>query len=328
MKKEQKVQEIAVLELVNKHFWKSKIGPLSALIIPLFLMVIYKIISKNKSSLFISGLPSYFSFSILPLCFISLPQMIVEFKTSIVLRKIANSRITSIKFISIVILYNLTMILSVTFLIILLYAIFLNVDAKTGFEYINWYELTYSLLNVYICFLSVGLLLGVLINKNNLVQIIGFSLIMISVILSGQFIPISVLFRTKAVSYISLLSPVSYCLNQMNIVLLPDNSKTILELDKTIGLLPNTNLEEKILEIQSYKYNGIFDFNHTFKIFDWSTTTQILPDENNSIKTFISKIVITPIFDPWQNILNIIMPYLISILAIIISIKKFKWTSR
>ncbi|WP_033378958.1 ABC transporter permease [Mesomycoplasma moatsii] len=327
MEKEQKIQEIAVLELVNRHFWKSKIGPLSALIIPLFLMVIYKILSKNESSLFISGLPSYFSFSILPLCFISLPQMIVEFKTSIILRKIANSRITSVKFILIVILYNFTMILSVTFLIILLYAIFLNVNAKAGFEYINWYELIYSLLNVYICCLSIGLLLGVLINKNNLVQIIGFSLIMISVILSGQFIPISVLFRTKAVSYISLLSPVSYCLNQMNIVLLPNNSKTILELNETIGLLPNTNLEEKILEIQSYKYHGIFDFNHTFKIFDWSTT-QILQDENNSVKTFISKIVITPIFDPWQNILNVIMPYLISILAIIISIKQFKWTSR
>ena len=137
MEKEQKIQEIAVLELVNKHFWKSKIGPLSALIIPLFLMVIYKILSKNESSLFIGGLPSYFSFSILPLCFISLPQMIVEFKTSIILRKIANSRITSVKFILIVILYNFTMILSVTFLIILLYAIFLNVNAKAGFEYIN-----------------------------------------------------------------------------------------------------------------------------------------------------------------------------------------------
>ena len=51
MKNNDTTQEIAVLSLINKHFWKSKVGPISALAIPLFLMIVYKIIGKDEIEL-------------------------------------------------------------------------------------------------------------------------------------------------------------------------------------------------------------------------------------------------------------------------------------
>ena len=51
MKNNDATQEIAVLSLINKHFCKSKVGPITALAIPLFLMIVYKIIGKVKKNL-------------------------------------------------------------------------------------------------------------------------------------------------------------------------------------------------------------------------------------------------------------------------------------
>ena len=177
--------------------------------------------------MFTSGLAAYFSFSILPLCFISLPQMIVEFKTSIISRKISISKITKSKFSLIILSYNFIAIFVATLIITLLYATFLGSEAPKVFENIKWPELIYSLFNIYISCLSFGLLLGVLINKIILIQIIAFLLIIISITFSGQFIPVNVLARSLAIKIFTLFSPTSYSLNMMNMVLENDNKQLI-----------------------------------------------------------------------------------------------------
>lgn len=341
MKKNETTQELAVLDLINKHFWKSKVGPISALAIPIFLMIIYKIIGKDETEVFTGGLPSYFSFSILPLAFISLPQMLVEFKTSIILRKISTSKVTAIKFCTIMLAYNFVAILSANILIILFYAMFLNVDAPDAFANINWWELLYALFNVYISTLSFGLLLGVLINKNNLVQSIGFCFVIVSITFSGQFVPISVLYRSGAMQYIALISPTSYSLNLMNVVLLPSNSESILKLFeqevngvKLVQIIQDSNydtteLREKLQDLENYKFNGIFDIKNDFKIFTLSVVESNIELKPTNQKILIAtKLTESTIYRPWQNILDLIMPYVLTIVFLFVAIKKFKWTSR
>ncbi len=305
--------QLAILQLINTHFWKSKIGPISSIILPLFFMIIYRIISEKNILIFSGALPTYFSFSILPLCLIALPQLMVELKTSIILRKISVSRITSLRFSSILLLYYFVILIGSTTLIILLFAIFLNKDAEKIFSSLNWGELTYSLLSIYVISLASGLLLGVLIKKNSMVQIIGFVVMMFSVVFAGQFIPITVIAKTASLRYISLFSPISYALAQLNNICLPDYKDLIIN-------YPNVSpeLEDKISIIKNYNYNGLFDLSSDFLNFDYSMNKQ----------HEIIKIEIINIYYIWQNALNLIMPWVFSIMFFIIGIKKFNWSSR
>ena len=347
-------EEIATLELINKHFWKSRTGPLSALTLPFFLMLIYRILGQDDITLFTSGLAAYFSFSILPLCFISLPQMIVEFKTSIISRKISISKITKSKFSLIILSYNFIAILAATLIITLLYATFLGSEAPKVFENIKWPELIYSLFNIYISCLSFGLLLGVLINKIILIQIIAFLLIIISITFSGQFIPVNVLARSLAIKIFTLFSPTSYSLNMMNMVLENDN-KQLIDLCWNIfkssgqipGLAPNSvqfiNGTDVFYQenIENYHFSGIFDLNHTYKMFSIKyysakDNASLLLNSRMDISMLpvdelpivITELKSTDVYSPWQLILNIIMPYVLTFTFFIVAIKKFNWTSR
>lgn len=347
-------EEIATLELINKHFWKSRTGPLSALTLPFFLMLIYRILGQDDITLFTSGLAAYFSFSILPLCFISLPQMIVEFKTSIISRKISISKITKSKFSLIILSYNFIAIFVATLIITLLYATFLGSEAPKVFENIKWPELIYSLFNIYISCLSFGLLLGVLINKIILIQILAFLLIIISITFSGQFIPVNVLARSLAIKIFTLFSPTSYSLNMMNMVLENDN-KQLIDLcwnifkssDQIPGLAPNSvqfiNGTEAFYQenIKDYHFSGIFDLNHTYKMFSIKyysakDNASLLLNSRMDISMLpvdelpivITELKSTDVYSPWQLILNIIMPYVLTFTFFIVAIKKFNWTSR
>ncbi len=306
-------QEKAVIKLINKHFWKSKVGPISSLVLPLFLMIVYAIISTDNKSMLASGLSSFFSFSILPVALITLPQMMVELKSSIILRKISVSKITASKFSTILLIYYLIAIIISNIIILTLYATFLNVDAPKYFSEINWGEFFYTLIVIYIISLSAGLLLGVLIKKISLVLLIGFIVMMVSVIFSGQFMPLIVLAKSEPIRYISLFSPISYALNFMNNVVVSTNSEYI-KIWELLGYVP-------IKEIPP-AYEGIFDFKHSFNVYDIAD----IPVVNTG--NYEKKIYWIEVYRPWQNILNFVMPYLFSMLFIFISIKKFNWTSR
>lgn len=338
-------QEKATLSLINKQFWKSKIGPICALSLPFFLMTIYRIIGKENITYFETGIAAYFSFSILPLCFISLPQMIVEFKTSIVMRKISQSNISPLKLCILILAYNLVAIILSTLIIILLYAIFLNVNAPAVFGRWNWAQLVYALFNVWISCLTFGLLIGVLVNRINLVQAIAFGIIIVSISLSGQFIPIHVLARSEALRYITLASPSSYGLNLLNVVLTNNNSAEIKGLYELSKHYPLIEFDAKSLdvyrkEIESYEFSGIFDLIHPYKLFSFKLTAldpeipssfiklPTFPPEFNGKNIYISGIKSVTAYYQWQSGLNIVMPYVTTITFLAIAIKKFKWISR
>lgn len=305
--------ENAIFSLLNTHFWKSKIGPISTISMPFIYMIIYVAIGNNE--LFFSGLSSYISFSILPLVLISLPLALVEFKNSIVLRKISTSSISSFKFCCIIFTYYLLTAIISNIIVIILFAIFLNKDVSTYFCIINWGEFIYSLLMLYISSLSVGLLLGVLIKKVNQAQIFGFLILFVSITLAGQLMPLKVLGTVEALKYISLFSPISYSMSLMNNVLAGDSSQIL----KVIAEVDNGTWVQTINEC--IKGQNIFNINNAFGLFDYKYL------EINGKQEFVVS-GFSKIYLEWQKILNLLMPYVIFISFIAISTKKFNWTSR
>lgn len=298
--------EKAIFSLLNTHFWKSKIGPISTISMPFLYMIIYFVI--GSSDVFFSGLSSYLSFSILPLTIISMPLALVEFKNSIILRKISTSSITAFKFCIIMFSYYLLVTICANLIIIMVFSAFLNKDAPNLFKQINWGQFIYSLLMVYISSLSVGLLCGVLIKKTNQVQVIGFLILFISIILAGQFMPLSVIGSVKAIKYISLFSPISYSMALMNNVLAGDSNEILSQINKIV----DSNIIQNCIDGKN-----IFNIHNPFILIEYYFEDGQLIVEKTS-----------EIYLEWQKILNLIMPYVICISFITISIKKFNWTSR
>lgn len=309
---------LALLQLINKHFWKSKIGPLSALCMPLFFMIIYKIISSNRTdNLFENGFSSYLTFGILPLCLISLPQIIVDLKNSIILRKISVSNITSIKFCLLLLTYFLIALIFTVLIIITVFSIFLNVAASQFFKKIHLWEFIFVIITIFLSSLSVGLLMGVIIKRSNLVQISGVIILLVSSSFSGQLIPITVLGSSKAMRFIPLFSPLSYSLSLLNNVLIKSNTQDLLKLPTLPSIQPSYIKEL----ISAAEYTSIFDLKHDF------ISLKIRIGIENKVPTIFEASSII-IYTTWQKALNLIMPFVICSLMFGLSIWKFNWTSR
>lgn len=298
-------EEIAIFDLVNRHFFKSKVGLIMSMTLPLIFMLIYFIfaLSNDNFSLFGTSLSVYLSLTFLPITLIALPLVIVEFKKSIILRKIAVSKITSLRFSFLLLEYYFVVLLISTIITIILYAIFLNKHASEYFSLYNWGELIYSILNIFILSLALGLFLGVICKKTSIVQTIGIGIMFLSLALSGQLIPMSVIASSAPIKYISLFSPLSYPLGLLNNVLFAADFK---QLD---SLPPEMMNQLNLLN----KGSSIFNTSN-FYIFSF---------DKDALKVD-SKIV----YYGWQKVLNLVLPWVLTFILMFYSIKKFNWTSR
>lgn len=316
--------EFAVLKLVNKFFWKSKVGPIAVFFLPLFFMILSKIISMNPDfggvSIFADGLSAYISFAVLPICLICIPQLLIDIKKSILLRKISTSKITKSRYCFIVVSYFLLVNIAATFIIFALYALFLLDYAGAYFNRIPWGDLIFSLLYLYISFILFGFLLGSIFKVDASIQIIGFAIIFISLIFAGQFIPIQVIYASEPIKYISLILPLNYPMALMNISLV---QPPILYASD----FPNIEMMNFINEsIQGTDFGAsVFQLSQDFMIVDLPNTLQSLPD-TGPLEGF--KMIKLTIYYSWMKILFISLPPLFWGGASYIIIKKFSWLSR
>ncbi|MGL5204796.1 MAG: ABC transporter permease, partial [Metamycoplasmataceae bacterium] len=204
--------QISIIILIHKFFWKSKVGPLTMFLLPTGFMLIYYVIGNSDDNIrvFVQAFPSFIALSVLPVTLISLPQMLVEIKHSIILRKISTSAITPIKYNLIVSAYFFLMCFFSTVFIILLFLCFLNVNISKELGHINWGEFLIALLMLYITSIATGIILSSVSKKSSSVQLIGLSFMMLTITLSGYFIPITVIGGIDAIKFISLISPINY----------------------------------------------------------------------------------------------------------------------
>lgn len=288
--------EWAIFKIINKYFWKTLSAPIFAFVFPLVFMIIYFAISADDplkiQTIFAVALGSFFSWSILPMCLITLPQLLVELKSSIILRRIKNSNITALKYNLIISIYFLIMAIISSLYVFMMYSIFLNTQLQKAVENIDFAQLFYALLMLILVGISFGVMIGVLIRRASTIQFLGYGLVMISIMLAGQLMPLQVLGTVDAIRYITLFSPFNYPLALLNNVLV-----------KSI-------VDDPIL---------MNEINSGYNIFNLAPFL---------MKPFAEDINPVVIYSGWQKVLNLLAPYILTISFAIISVKEFRWSSR
>lgn len=280
---------IAIVTLINRYFWKTKIGPIFSILLPFIFMLIYfalgsSIDPENKLKYFVNGLPSYLSMCIIPLSIMTLPAMNIEFKNSIVLRKIKTSGISVIKFNLISVLYFYIATLVFVVITLILFLLFCSSDIS-AIDYINHLSVYYGVLVLTTTSICFGMLISTIVKSSLSSQLIGFGVFILTLTLSGQFIPIEVISKVDVLKYVSLISPLNYCTNILNI---------------------------GCLEPYAGFTNSAFDLSKGFAIYGFANT--------GSQEIYL--------YDAWQKILFIVMPYILIVSFEFFAIKFFKWTGR
>ncbi len=346
--------DIAVISLINKHFWKSKIGPIAAVILPIILMVNFKLTGLDVASpqyaalYFASFLRSYLTLGVLPLTLITLPQVLCEFKRSIILRKISISSINKYKFCFMLMGYYLLALSCSSLIVIVLYAAFLGTYAPQCFSEINWWQVIYALINLYGVALITGLFIGVVFNSAALAQLIGFMLFMYTMIITVQFADLQFLGQSHSAKIFSLFSPLSYPIGLLSNATVPKMKEIDITNSIEVSLMNLGIANDKASEIIKKWVDYSNGDDHPNRIMlDQAITTQNIGTNIFNLKnplvfvTYKASLnleafakhepitLITPsIYDIWYKILNIVMP-LVSFVAFgIASSIKFKWSSR
>ncbi|MGL4184086.1 MAG: hypothetical protein ACRCRP_03105 [Metamycoplasmataceae bacterium] len=293
----------AIYFFINKFFWKTKIGPIAFFLFPLGFMLVYFFVAMDRDiSVFASGLPSYLSLGLLPIALVVLPQMLVEIKSSILLRKIAVSNVSKLWYILIVFMAYFIILLFEAIYVLVFYFIFLNKDSFEQTKNLNWGNLIFSLFSLFLVVITFGILIGVLLNNSLSVQLTGFAILFASLLFSGQFIPIQVIGSVSALRYVSLFSPLSYSLGLLN------NT-----------LIPYSGMENVELLNEYLRGADIFNLSSPFFIF---------PFEKTPTAPEIPQIEKMIIYDTWQKALNLVIPFVLVIGVNAISWYKFKWSNR
>ncbi|MGL5591509.1 MAG: ABC transporter permease [Mycoplasmoidaceae bacterium] len=287
------------------YFFKSKLSLIISFLLPVLFMVMYYSLSMGDDSgiqLFFGSLGVYISFSILPVTLISLPQIIVELKNSIILRRIKNSGFTKNNFLVLIFILYFFLALIFTLFVIGLFFIFLYTlddpnDIRNDLVDIDIGGLIYTIFFFIISSLSAGILLSSIIKNVSYSLLSGIILIIVTTIFAGQFIPLTVIAGNEAFRYISLFSPLTYGASLLNTILMTP-------------VMPEGGIGPSIEEIKAMQ--NIFDFSS-------EVTLPLVTSEDGGL--FV-------IYTSWQKALNVIMPVIVPIGFILLSAKFFKWFGR
>lgn len=280
----------AVLWLINKYFWKSYVGPISIIALPLLFMSLYAAISKNS---FINGMPLFLVVSILPISLIVIPQLLVDLKKSLLLNRIGSSNIKKWHFFLIVMAFTFIILISSIILIFINYtwiglAAGINLNKLYQNNSLSWFSLFYSIIILYLISGIIGITTGLLIKSSLASSAIGFSTILISLFMSGMFAPIQFIRSVEAIKYISYFNPLS-------------------------GPLLNITESWGTIGIDLTLSNGnIWDFSG-----EWIYTNIKKPDEHPIV-----------LINSVNHIMNILLPYFFIIIFSLVSFKKFTWGAR
>ena len=315
----------SIIKLINLHFWKSMLAPFFAFIFPIIFIVILGLLLGYDQLL--GGALSIPSMTV---GLIAMPQAIFEFKRSVLLKRIGVTKVKPWMFLLAISLYYVgIMLLSTAFCIVMSLAIFssnwnkgldwVNVRIDTNgtiekiitptfyqmLQNVNWGEFVWALfMNIFVA-TSIGLMLVSILKSSLAIQALGIPILIISQFLSAQVLPIPMVREVNAMYYLSYISPFKYSTGLMinawqgSVQLSTDNS-AIIGLH-TIG----TNAH---IQIQQ---NSIFNINSTMYYY-------YEKDGINSVE----------IFNKADKVVNLVMPFVWTIIFSGVAIKFFKWNNR
>lgn len=294
---------LAIYTLINRFFWKNILGPGVVFIFPFFVIVISYVINLHNTSTytyFASNNNLFVPIAAIPICLFTMPQLLVEIKKSILLKKIAQVKISALKYSTIMGSYFALISFFSVILEEIYWLMFMNVHVAKYFNINEAGSIVYSVICLVIVSISVGLLIGCTLKNTSAIPILGIAIIFITFILSGVILSPKFLATVPFITYINLISPLNYPLMLTNQVYYQFTAST----------------------------HNVFQVFEDYKIIQSyvpfpnpSNFWQIWMDYSNPDHLSIYYYV-------WEKFLALIMPWVITISFYAISIKYFSWTSR
>lgn len=320
-----------------KLFLKTKVGPIISLVLPLCFMIIYYIIANfnNDVETFVENLSLYISLSIIPFTMIIIPQIIVELKNSILLRKTKTSGFSKLNVITLMFLVYSVISLLITLFNFLIYIIFLATKSG-GISYLanlNFGLIFFATILLIFIAVSFAIVIGNLTKTTLSSQILGVILFLVSMSLAGMFIPLELLSNIFALKILTLFSPLNYPINLLINTIKKADEGTLSAIEKIITsgdpikiqslktVLTRLGLEMNDNLIQTIKNgNDIFKPNYSYYFF-------FQLGEIANILNF-EPIDGTKIYDVWQKYTNLLMPFVLITSFSLLSFFTFSWYKR
>ncbi len=353
----------SLFNFLFKYFFKTKVGPIIALVFPIVFMVMYIIITAMKnaevpeanrsSAYFVSGFPTYVVLSIIPLSFITLPQTMVEMKNSILLRKIKTSGFTKMHYLSFTYLQYFFFSWCSVFITLIIYFSLLNVNVNKDMDNVHWWGLFYAIFMLILSSNAFGILLGSLFKSAMATQLFGVCMLFIVMAFGGLFMPVSVIGDVLPIKIISMFLPTNYSINMIinSTFVSPNWFLEGMQKFQEIGNLINSG-QAGASGIIAFKSNyewgspsninsenlgySLFDFKHSLYYVDSSYDFRFLNPNFGGIDKWkpgdeplvVLTLKTVEIFPVWQKILNIVMAPICTILMLTTAWYRFSWYGR
>ena len=321
----------ALFSLINNHFFKSIINPFFAFLFPAIFVAILGMMLGYSALL--GGLIAIPSMTI---ALFVLPFTIFEFKSSVLLKRIAVTNIKPWMFLFAMITYYFAIVIVSTIITILLsMALFSQYwtkgelispetngvvapDGTPGgdpliyapslqeyFMKASWGGIIWGVIMNSLIGSAIGFLVVSFAKSSLILQGVLLPILILSQFLSAMVLPISMVKSIDAIWALTYASPFRYSTGLIN----ESFNGNILPVDSWAPAILNSagKFEQTVL-IES---SSIFDVNSGFSVLHTKEPG-----------------VVQPIFDQTDKILNLVMPFVISGIFMGISLKTFKWSTR
>ncbi|WP_406617458.1 ABC transporter permease [Mycoplasmopsis adleri] len=221
---------LGILSIINKHFWKAFVGPFFAFGYPIVFTIILGTIFNYEMVL-----GSTISIGPLAIACVSLPTAIFEFKKSTLLKRIGATNVKPITFlIYTAVYYFFIMLISGLWTMLIALIVFgrywnvgrveqtvngikigeASIDInfhisslKSIFARIEWWGYLYSFVILTFVSVAVGLFIVSFSKSILMIQAIGSSLLIITMFLSGQVLPLAQIANVKSMWYLAYITP-------------------------------------------------------------------------------------------------------------------------
>lgn len=308
---------ITVFKLVNKYFWKGIIGPLFAFVVPI-IMLFFLGLTLGHEFYFPGGI----SVSILTIGLVFMPQSIFEFKNSTLLKRIGTTPINPIKFLVVIIIFNLIiMLVSIALVFIFSFIVFskhlhsskmessLINTPYTGVSWlqmlggVDWAGFIYSTFLLIFLTMIFGVLLASVARSTLFIQGVGITVLMITFFVGPAVLPIGMTNQIDAIKYSSYLLPFKYPISLMT--------------ESFNGFKPTDTFEgEPLSYIMNINNSNIWDIHKDYKL--WNVFSGISGEKPGPLI----------IFRDYDKILNHIMSFFFIGVFGFFAIGKFSWSTR
>lgn len=306
----------SLLILINSHFWKSGFGPFFAFIFPIIFIAILGSL-LGYQNIFGGAL----AISSMSVALTAMPQAIFEFKRSVLLKRIGVTPIKPWMFLVVAALFYFFIMFIATFWVIVIgIAIFsgnMNVGKEMAvlpaieggdptpvmsptllnyLQNVNWGGFVWGLIMNIMIGVSIGLLIVSTVKSTLAIQAIGLPVLIISQFLAAQVLPLYMINEIEAMKYLSFLTPFKY--------------STSLMLESWSGIIGKVPAQ-----VDGKMLYSIIGENNIFDIY-------------TPYMSFNKTGVLTEFFQPYEKILNLVMPWAFTGLFCGICLKTFKWSTR